>query len=186
MDRDRTYLRTYWQQGRRAVFWGLDPTSGAVRWGALVSPGSTLGGIEWGTASDGNRILASIANSLHDSYALTKDGPTISWGSWAAINAQTGEIEWQTADPSSGAIDTGAVSVANGVVYAGSYSGIMYAMDSSTGKILWSLDSGGSVVDGPSIADGVVYWGSGYSHIPPGKGNNKLYAFSLAPKATVV
>jgi len=97
-----------------------------------------------------------------------------------------GEIEWQTADPSSGAIDTGAVSVANGVVYAGSYSGIMYAMDSSTGKILWSLDSGGSVVDGPSIADGVVYWGSGYSHIPTGKGNNKLSVFSLAPKATVV
>jgi len=32
-------------------------------------------------------------------------------------------------------------------------------------------------VDGPSIVDGVVYWGSGYSN--PGTPNNKLYAFSL-------
>lgn len=91
---------------------------------------------------------------------------------------RTGRIEWQTADPTEGAIDPGAMSVANGVVYAGSFSGFMYALDSATGKILWSFDSGGSVVDGPSIADGVVYWGSGYSHIKPGKGNNKLYAFA--------
>jgi polyvinyl alcohol dehydrogenase (cytochrome) len=163
---------------KSGVLWGLDPVSGAVRWGALVGPGSTLGGIEWGTATDGTRIFAAIANSLHDSYALANSGTAISWGSWAAVNAQTGSIEWQTADPTSGAIDTGAMSVANGVVYAGSYSGFMYAMDAQTGKILWSFDSGGSVIDGPSIADGVVYWGSGYSNIKPGKANNKLYAFA--------
>ncbi len=165
---------------KSGLLWGLDPLSGAVRWGTLVGPGSTLGGIEWGTATDGTRIFAAISNSLHDSYALAKNGPTISWGSWSAINAQTGKIEWQTADPTSGAIDTGAMSVANGVVYAGSYSGFMYAMDSATGQILWSFDSGGSVVDGPSIADGVVYWGSGYSHIKPGKSNNKVFAFAPA------
>jgi polyvinyl alcohol dehydrogenase (cytochrome) len=163
---------------KSGILWGLDPAKGAVRWGTPVGPGSTLGGIEWGTASDGNRIFAAISNSLHDSYATTKDGPTISWGSWAAINARTGKIEWQTADPTSSAIDPGAMSVANGVVFAGSFSGFMYAMDSSTGQILWSFDSGGSVVDGPSIADGVVYWGSGYSHIKPGKGNNRIYAFA--------
>jgi polyvinyl alcohol dehydrogenase (cytochrome) len=54
----------------------------------------------------------------------------------------------------------------------------MYAMNSANGKILWSFDSGGAVVGGPSIAGGMVYWGSGYSHIKPGKGNNKLYAFA--------
>jgi polyvinyl alcohol dehydrogenase (cytochrome) len=165
---------------KSGILWGLDPGTGAVRWGTPVGPGSTLGGIEWGTASDGNRIFAAVSNSLHDSYALTKDGPTISWGSWAAINAKSGKIEWQTPDPTSGAIDPGAMSVANGLVYAGSFSGFMYAMDSATGRILWSFDSGGSVVDGPSIADGALYWGSGYSHIKPGKGNTKLYAFAPA------
>jgi polyvinyl alcohol dehydrogenase (cytochrome) len=164
---------------KSGILWGLDPATGAVRWGTPVGPGSTLGGIEWGTASDGERIFAAISNSLHDSYALAKDGPVISWGSWAAISAKTGQIEWQTADPASGAIDPGAMSVANGVVFAGSFSGFMYGMDASTGKIIWSFDSGGSVGGGPSIADGVVYWGSGYSHSKPGTANNKLFAFAL-------
>ena len=61
--------------------------------------------------------------------------------------------------------------------YAGSQSGSMYALDAATGKILWSFASGGTVLDGPSIADGVVYWGSGYNN--PGTPNNKLYAFSI-------
>ena len=39
---------------------------------------------------------------------------------------------------------------------------------------------GGTVVDGPSIVDGTLYWGSGYRNIPPGIGNNKVYAFTLA------
>jgi hypothetical protein len=34
-----------------------------------------------------------------------------------------------------------------------------------SGKVLFDFFSGGSVIDGPSIADGVVFWGSGYSHI---------------------
>jgi polyvinyl alcohol dehydrogenase (cytochrome) len=72
------------------------------------------------------------------------------------------------------------VSVANGVVYAGSYSGEMYALEATSGKILWNFASGGSVIDGPSIVDSTLYWGSGYRNIPPGIGNNKVYAFALA------
>jgi polyvinyl alcohol dehydrogenase (cytochrome) len=94
------------------------------------------------------------------------------------LDVASGKILWQIADPTVGAIDTGSVSVANGVMYAGSYSGQMYALDTSTGQILWNFASGGSVIDGPSIADGVVYWGSGYRNIPPGIGNNKVYAFT--------
>jgi len=56
----------------------------------------------------------------------------------------------------------------------------MYALDTRTGNILWNFASGGSVIDGPSIADSVLYWGSGYRNIPPGIGNNKVYAFTLA------
>jgi polyvinyl alcohol dehydrogenase (cytochrome) len=40
---------------------------------------------------------------------------------------------------------------------------------------------GGPAIDGPSIADGTVYWGSGYKNIPPGIGNNKVYAFEVTP-----
>jgi polyvinyl alcohol dehydrogenase (cytochrome) len=65
-------------------------------------------------------------------------------------------------------------------MYAGSYAGQMYALDTITGNILWSFQSGGSVLDGPSIVDGTVYWGSGYRRIRPGIGNNKVFAFSLS------
>jgi polyvinyl alcohol dehydrogenase (cytochrome) len=163
---------------KSGVFWALDPSSGDIIWNSVVGPGSTLGGIEWGTASDGDRIYVAITNNLHDAYKLANRGETITWGSWSALNARTGRIVWQTADPTKGAVDMGAVSVANGVMYAGSYSGFMYALDARTGKVLWSFDSGGSIIDGPSIADGVVYWGSGYAHIAPGKPNNQVFAFA--------
>ena len=163
---------------KSGIYWGLDPSSGDIMWSSVVGPGSTIGGIEWGSASDGERIYAAIANNLHDAYRLSPRGETITWGSWSALNARTGKIVWQTADPTNGAIDPGAMSVANGVVYAGSYSGMMYAMNARTGRIMWSFESGGSVVDGPAIADGVVYWGSGYAHIGPGKPNNQVFAFA--------
>jgi polyvinyl alcohol dehydrogenase (cytochrome) len=55
----------------------------------------------------------------------------------------------------------------------------MYALDAGTGAVLFTFASGGSVIDAPSIAKGTVYWGSGYSNIPPGIGNNKVYAFTV-------
>jgi polyvinyl alcohol dehydrogenase (cytochrome) len=146
----------------------------------VVGPGGTLGGLQWGTATDGKRIYAAISNNAQSAHRLVPNGMTINWGSWSALDAVTGKILWQTADPTQGAIDPGAVSVANGVVYAGSYSGGMYAMDAQNGKILWNFDSGGSVIDGPSIVNGMVFWGSGYARIRPGTPNNKLFAFGLS------
>ena len=78
-------------------------------------------------------------------------GQQITWGSWSALDVTTGKILWQTADPTAGSIDTGSVSVANGVLYAGSYSGQMYALDAKTGSVLWSFASGGSVIDGLTL-----------------------------------
>src|SRR5712675_530243 len=164
---------------KSGIYWALNPDNGDITWSTLVGAGGTLGGIEWGTATDGERIYVAIADSNHVPYTLTS-GQQITWGSWSALDVNTGNILWQTADPTAGTIDTGSVSVANGVMYAGSYSGQMYALDTRTGKVLWNFASGGSVIDGPSIVDGTLYWGSGYRNIPPGIGNNKVYAFSLA------
>jgi polyvinyl alcohol dehydrogenase (cytochrome) len=66
------------------------------------------------------------------------------------------------------------------VVYAPSFSGNMHALDAASGKVLFTFPSGGAVLDGPAIADGVVYWGSGYKKVSPGTPNNKLYALSLS------
>ena len=97
----------------------------------------------------------------------------------AALDPRTGTILWQVPDSDAGYSDPGAVSVANGVLYAGSYSGAMYGLDAATGAVLFTFDSGGSVIDAPSIVRGTVYWGSGYRNVPPGIGNNKVFAFSI-------
>jgi polyvinyl alcohol dehydrogenase (cytochrome) len=161
---------------KSGVYYALNPNTGQTVWSTKVGPGTELGGIEWGSATDGNRVY--VAESDLYGVPYTVNGQTITGGSWAALNAATGAIEWQTPDPQ-GAPDLGFMSVANGVVYAPSDAGSgnnMYALNASTGAIDWSFASGGSVVAGAAIVNGTVYWGSGYY---VGTGNNKLYAFSL-------
>jgi polyvinyl alcohol dehydrogenase (cytochrome) len=55
----------------------------------------------------------------------------------------------------------------------------MYALDASTGAVLWRFAAGSSVNSGPAVVDGTVYWGTGYSRSALRNGNNKLYAFSV-------
>jgi polyvinyl alcohol dehydrogenase (cytochrome) len=161
---------------KSGIFWALNPDNGNIVWSTPVGPGSDLGGIEWGTATDGKRIYVAITNNDHLPYTLVPSGQQITWGAWSALDVATGKILWQTADPTAGTIDLGSVSAANGVMYAGSGSGQVYALDARSGKILWNFASEGSVIDGPSVVDGVLYWGSGYKI---GTGNNKVYAFTL-------
>ena len=123
---------------KSGIYWALNPADGAIVWSTIVGPGSSLGGIEWGSATDGTRIYAAITNKDHVSYKLQPNGPTINWGSWAALDVNTGKVLWQVADPTPGATDMGSVSVANGIVYAASFTtGIMYALHAFTGGVLW-------------------------------------------------
>jgi polyvinyl alcohol dehydrogenase (cytochrome) len=178
----------------------LDAKKGRVIWSTLVGPGGDQGGVEWGTATDGTRIYVPITNHHHIPYKLTQNGvldvagPTITGGSWAALDPITGKILWQTADPQTetipnftnvGVWDLAPLSVANGVVYAGSMAKLpnqnqFFALDAATGAIRWQYGAGSSVNAGPAIVNGVVYWGSGYLRSGvEGSGNNKLFAFSL-------
>jgi polyvinyl alcohol dehydrogenase (cytochrome) len=179
--------RTILGAGQKSgVYSAIDPATGELLWATQVGPGSALGGIEWGSATDGKRIYVGIGNLYGIPYTLHPSGQVNYAGSWSALDPATGQILWQTADPN-GAIDLGPLTVANGVVYAPSMAGgatspNMFALNAATGTILWSFASGGSVIAGASIAYDTVYWGSGYSNlgIPAFTGNNKLYAFTLA------
>jgi hypothetical protein len=60
---------------------------------------------------------------------------------------------------------------------------VLSLVSALSARILWNFACGGLVIDGPSIVDGTLYWGSGYrnippgiGNIPPGIGNNKVYA----------
>jgi polyvinyl alcohol dehydrogenase (cytochrome) len=171
---------------KSGIYWALDSDTGATKWSRLIGPGGPLGGIQWGTASDGTNIYIASANSSNAPQKLIS-GEQITWGFWSAVDAATGKILWQVADPIPGTMDEGALSVANGIVYAGSFdsTGHMYALNSATGQILWTYPSGGSVIDGPSIVSSNLFWGSGYHRIPPGTANNKVYDFTPAPAVTV-
>ena len=172
---------------KSGMYYALDPATGKEIWATQAGPGGVLGGIEWGTSTDGKRIYAAITNGSHKAYTYTTfDGQkkTTSGGLWTALDPATGKILWQTADPQgSRYITDGFVSSANGVVYAGSSGGNFYAMDARTGQIKWTFPSGGAVWSGAAIVDGVVYWGSGYDtrerKLPYNGNNNKFYAFSL-------
>jgi polyvinyl alcohol dehydrogenase (cytochrome) len=185
--------------GKSGVYVLLDANTGEFIWNTLIGPGGDQGGMEWGTAFDGERIYASITNHHHIPYKLTENGVlsniTVTGGSWAALDPITGNILWQTADPQMetlpgvsgmvGVWDLAPITVANGVVYASSMAKLknqdqMFALDAATGAILWQFGAGSSVNSGPAVANGVVYWGSGYSRSGvEGSGNNKLYAFSI-------
>ncbi len=172
---------------KSGIYFTLDAKTGQILWLTQPGPGSSLGGIEWGPATDGKRIYVAEENFFGIPYAIPGGG-TITSGSWAALDPATGNILWQVADPSHNAFGggnaLGPVSVANGVVYAPSMSGDVRALDAANGKTLWSQHLPGSAVGGAAIVDGVVYWGNGYAHlgIPGWTGNNKLYAFSLNGK----
>jgi polyvinyl alcohol dehydrogenase (cytochrome) len=159
--------------------WALNADTGAQVWMYDSGFGSPLGGMEWGSATDGKTVyFANAAGSF-----------------WGAVDIATGALKWQTADPSpfnyfAFANDIAAVSVANGVVYVGSLGGgpptgatvpTMFALDANTGAILWSFTSGGSVGGGPAIVNGMVYWGTGYAHLgfAAPAGANNFFAFKL-------
>jgi polyvinyl alcohol dehydrogenase (cytochrome) len=168
---------------KSGVYWALDPATGRVLWKTEVGPGSRLGGMMWGSATDGKRIYVSIGNAAHRPVTATfADGQsrTITGGFWAALDPATGAVLWRAPDPQ-GAPDVGALTVADGVVYAGSlapHGNNMYAIDAATGDFRWAFASGGSVAGGAAVVNGAVYWGSGYKIGPISGPNDKLYAFS--------
>jgi polyvinyl alcohol dehydrogenase (cytochrome) len=183
---------------KSGVYWALDAATGKIVWSTAAGPGAGFGGIEWGTAVDGNRIYVNESNTNNVSTTLTSatgQTSTTTGGFWAALDTATGKVLWQEAVPS-GALSTDSfVSAANGVMYSGTLSpsgNNMYALDGATGTVKWSFPSGGSVYGGAAIVNGTVYWGSGYPtkdiHQPFDGSNDKLYAFTLpqpAPPAQV-
>ena len=146
---------------KNGVYWALSPTTGTPLWSTVAGPGGKLGGIEWGTASDNQRVYVAISNSGQKNYTLQPSGVSWSGGSWAALNPATGAILWQVPDTGSStahqgqhALALGPVTVANGVVYVASMSGYMYALDAATGTTLWSFLAPGSVNAAPAIVNG--------------------------------
>jgi len=160
-------------------YWALDPATGQVIWVTQAGPGGMAGGLQWGSAVDGQRVFTANANSEAASWTLPSGASTTA-GIWSGLDAATGQVLWQTS-PTNGGSTSGPVTTANGVVFGCSLdpAGHMVALNAATGAVLWDFASGGSCLSGAAISNGMLFWGSGYSNLNLGTPNNQLYAFGL-------
>jgi len=169
---------------KSGVFWAFKAATGELAWSTQVAPGGVTGGLQWGSATDGDKIYAAASNSGPSTNGgglgaldwQLVDGTTTKAGGWAALDARTGAPLW-TAPDIAGSRAEGAVSGANGVIFGCNMAGTLRALNAATGETLWSYETGLPCTAGPSIADGVVYWGSGNFFGL----SNRVFAFGLPP-----
>ncbi|KAK9121850.1 hypothetical protein Syun_019467 [Stephania yunnanensis] len=139
------------------------------------------GGIAGGTATDGKRVYTNIANSNGISFKFTHSNINTTAGAWVAMDAVTRKILWSIANP----LDfpsNAPVKVANGVLFSGSPDpqGAVFAMDASSGRILWSYNTNATIYGGASISHGCVYLGNGYKvNMGPGIRSN-CYCWNIS------
>ena len=71
------------------------------------------------------------------------------------------QVKWTEAHPPTSCHPVqSSPAVVNGVIYFGSHDNNVYALNASTGALLWSFTTGGPVDSSPAVVNGVVYVGS--------------------------
>jgi polyvinyl alcohol dehydrogenase (cytochrome) len=182
--------------------YALDPDdNGRIVWEHRLSPGSALGGVEFGHAADNDNVYVGISD------VVTRNGAR---PGMTAIRISDGEILWHTPSPQMpcrwqnrychGAISQ-AVTVVPGAVFAGAMNGHFRAYSTLDGSVIWDYNTAaephlsvlgrevyGGVMDaaGPTVLNGMVYVHSGYAgrqtaniNDLSGRDGNVLFAFSV-------
>ncbi|CAM6039507.1 unnamed protein product [Sphagnum compactum] len=150
---------------KNGYVWALDRNNGKLVWVTVAGPGGLGGGTMWGAATDGERIYINLINFENNNFTLIPSNVVTTGGGWVAINASNGTILWSVATPD-GSVTPGSLSVTNGVVFATSFGkpyGGLFALEATTGKILWQYKTNSSISAGVSIANDCVYLGQGIS-----------------------
>ena len=168
----------------------LDPDNeGAIVWQYRAGRGGLLGGIEWGSAVDGERAYFAVSDVTHPQP-----------GGLHAVTLATGTAAWAAAPPAlacaagrgCSAAQSSALTVIPGAVFSGSFDGALRAYSAAIGDVIWSFDSnrtfttvnsvpaaGASIGGpGPAIAGGMVFVNSGYGAFQ-GRPGNVLLAFGV-------
>jgi polyvinyl alcohol dehydrogenase (cytochrome) len=165
--------------------WGYNPDkNGAVVWKtAVVNNTTEFGGkIVWGGAADNQTAYFGL-------------GP----GGIAAVQIREGERKWFTPlqpapDMARHSGQDGPLTAIPGVVFSGGWDGVLRALSSSDGKVIWEYNTahdfdtvnhvpakGGSMgAAGPVIVGGMLFTDSGYIGVKNGMPGNVLLAFSPA------
>ena len=152
---------------KAGVYHALDRESGAVVWETTLTPGSLFGG-EIGSAAYVDGKLIAVSNDAPNGVAKV-----------FALDPDTGAILW-TAEDLAGRIFA-PVGAVRGVAFVGTDAGLMAALDTRTGATLWSHTAPARTACGPSIVNGRVLWGYGFT-LFSGPGPGGVLSFTLGPK----
>lgn len=188
---------------KSGMLWAIDPDDrGRIVWKVRVGKGGLLGGIEWGTATDGKAVYAAISDMTFIKPEVDK--PLVfdqdAGGGLKALAVANGAELWDAAPARAceghkncSPAQPGAVTATPEYVLSGSVDGHVRAYSTHDGKVLWDYDTerpfktvngvtahGGSLnAAGPAIAGGMLFVNSGYGMYGEQEGN-VLIAFAPA------
>ena len=162
----------------------VDPDQrGKILWQSRAGQGGTLGGIQWGAASDGNRVYVALSDVGFEARTATGRLPDPNrGGGMFGFRVDNGERVWKTPPPGCGErrpcspAQSAAVTAITGAVFSGSLDGHIRAYATTDGRIVWDFDTvrdyqtvngiqgkGGALdAGGPIIAGGMLFLNSGY------------------------
>lgn len=191
---------------KSGMVYAIDPDDeGRVLWQTRVGEGGPLGGSQWGSAADGEKVYVAVSDlglgAVRDpkspqGFRLVLDPKK--GGGLHALDLRTGRIVWSasakpctTSRTDCSPAQSAAISAIPGVVFSGSVDGHLRAYSAETGEILWDVDTarsfdtvngkiahGGSLdAAGPAVVDGMLFVNSGYGQWG-GMPGNVLLAFS--------
>ena len=171
--------------------WGLDRASGKKLWGRKFGPGTALGGVHWGMATDGVRLFAPISDpgvpddvKASGVHALDPLSGKVLW-SWKAEPDCAGDRAKKVAGCDGHAGISAPPLAIDGAVLAGGLDGRLWVLDAATGQVLAKHDtigsyqtisgiagSGGAIdATGLFAGDGMVFVNSGYGQFGEQPGN---------------
>ena len=174
---------------KQGLVWALNPETGAVLWKQDVAR-EIAGG-------RGETLFGGAVDAHYAYFGLVS-------GAHLALDLKSGEEVWYTpiARPAGrenkrGIV--GAVTLIPGVLLSGAGDGVVRAVSSKTGQLLWQFDTaqefktvngvvahGGSLASGgPVVANGMVFIGSGYPGFQGGDPGNLLLAFAPSVRLDV-
>lgn len=179
----------------------LDPDhEGKLLWQTRVGKGGTMGGVQWGSATDGVRLYVAVSDlgRIVLAYSRMTDADPKQGGGMFALDLASGKTLWHAPPASCGdrprcsPAQSAAVSALPGIAFSGSMDGHLRAYSSADGRVVWDFDTvrdyetvngvpgrGGSMDGpGPAIGNGMIFVNSGYV-TAGGMPGNVLLAFSV-------
>jgi polyvinyl alcohol dehydrogenase (cytochrome) len=144
---------------KSGIVYAVDPDKqGEILWQQRVGQGSPVGGVQWGSAADAQKVYVALSDAQMRPVPAGTPGAQPSTfgtlqldpkagGGLFALKLETGEIVWHTPHPGCGEklgcspAQSAAVTAIPGVVFSGGLDGHLRGYSTEDGRILWDVDT---------------------------------------------